>query len=143
MGQARDVVERWWSLFEAGSLDDTAPLRQPDVDVTMPGGMHLHAPAEVTAVLGAFREAFPDNRHESLDVVEAGDKIAVELKVTGTHTGAFRTPQGDIPPTGRTVVWEAVDVVTVRAGTIASWHTYVGQMAFLPQLGLLPEPAAA
>jgi hypothetical protein len=38
MGRARAVVERWWSLCEAGRLDETAQRCQPDVEVTMPGG---------------------------------------------------------------------------------------------------------
>jgi ketosteroid isomerase-like protein len=63
------------------------------------------------------------------------------LTFTGTHTGTFRTAQGDIPATGRPVVIESVDVITLRDGKIASWHTYFDQMAFLAQLGLPPEPA--
>jgi steroid delta-isomerase-like uncharacterized protein len=141
MGQARDVVEQWWSLFETDRLADTAAICQPDVDVLLPGGNRQHGPGEVVAALRPFREAFPDIRHQILDVVESGNKIAVELTVTGIHTGTFRTPQGDVPPTGRTIVWEAVDIVTLRDGKIASWHTYFDQLAFLAQLGLLPEPA--
>jgi steroid delta-isomerase-like uncharacterized protein len=143
MGQAKDMVQQWWSLFEAGRLDETAQTCQPDVEVRLPGGMHQHGPAEVIAALGAFRDAFPDIRHEIRDSVESGNKIAVELVVTATHTGTFRTPQGDISATGRSVVWESTDFVTLRDGEIASWHTYFDQMAFLAQLGLLPEPAAA
>jgi steroid delta-isomerase-like uncharacterized protein len=143
MGQAKDVVEQWWSLFEADRLDETAQVCQPNVEVRMPGGMHLQGADAVIATLGAFREAFPDMRHELRDSVESGNKVAVEVVVTATHTGTFRTPQGDVPATGRTVVWESVDMVTLRDGKIASWHTYFDQMAFLAQLGLLPEPAAA
>jgi steroid delta-isomerase-like uncharacterized protein len=143
MGQARQIVDQWWSMFEAGRLDETAQVCRPDVEVILPGGLRQHGPAEVIPVLAAFREAFPDIRHEVVDVVEAGDKIAIELKVIGTHTGVFITPQGDVPPTGRTVVWESVDFITLRDGLIATWHTYFDQMAFMAQLGLLPEPAAA
>src|SRR5215203_2156089 len=133
MGQARTLVDQWWTSFEADRLDDAALFCQPDVETILPGGMHLQGPEAVTAVLQSFRDAFPDIRHEIVDVVEAGDKIAVELKVIATHTGTFRSPQGDVPPTGRSVVWESVDVVTTRDGKIASWHTYFDQMAFLAQ----------
>jgi steroid delta-isomerase-like uncharacterized protein len=143
MGQARDLVKQWWSLFETDRLDDTAAVCQPDVDVVLPGGNRQHGPAEVVAALRPFREAFPDIRHQFHDIVESGNTIAGEPTVTGTHTGTFRTPPGDVLPTGRTVVWEAVDVVFLRDGKIASWHTYFDQMAFLAQLGFLPEPAAA
>lgn len=74
--------------------------------------------------------------------IEDGDKIALELTVTGNHTATFRTPSGDIPATGRTIVWQSVDGIAIRDGTIASWHTSFDQMAFLAQTGLLPEPVA-
>jgi steroid delta-isomerase-like uncharacterized protein len=143
MGQARQIVDQWWSRLEAGRLDETAQICQPDVEVILPGGVRQQGLDEVISVLAGFREAFPDIRHEIVDVVEASDKIAIELKVIGTQTGVFRTPQGDVPPTGRSVVWESVDVITLRDGLIATWHTYFDQMAFLAQLGLLPEPATA
>ncbi|MEA2511592.1 MAG: hypothetical protein QOJ59_1079 [Thermomicrobiales bacterium] len=143
MGQARDAIDQWWSLFAADRLANTAAICQPDIDVMLPGGMRLRGMAEVVPVLHAFCDAFPNIRHDIVDTVEAGDKIAVELAVKGTHSGTFRTPQGDIPATGRTIVWDSVDVVTIRDGKIASWHTYFDQMAFLAQLGLLPEPALA
>lgn len=142
MGQAKDIVEQCWSLFEAGRLEETERICQPDVEMRLPGGMHQRGPAEVIAALGAVRDAFPDIRHEIRDVVESGNKIAIELVVTATHTGTFRTPQGDVPATGRPVVWESVEMITLRDGKIASWHAYFDQMAFLAQLGLLPEPTA-
>ena len=142
MGQARHIVEQWWSQFEADRLEDTAEICQSDVEVILPGVEGLRGPAEAIATLQAFREAFPDIQHQFLDSVESSDKVAVELRVTGTHTGTFRTPQGDVPATGRSVVWNSTDFVTLRDGKIASWHAYFDQMAFLAQLGLLPEPAA-
>jgi ketosteroid isomerase-like protein len=60
-----------------------------------------------------------------------------------THTGPFQTPQGEVPPTGRTVVIDAVDVVTATDGKISSWRVYFDQMGILRQLGLLPAPASA
>lgn len=143
MGTTRDLVEQWWSLFEAGRLQDAAQLAQPDVDVIQPGAPRIHGREELIAMLSAFSEGFSGIRHRIVDAVETGDKIAVELTVSMIHTGTFRTPQGDIPSTGKTIVVESVDFVTVRDGKIGSWHTYFDGMAFAAQLGLLPEPAAA
>jgi steroid delta-isomerase-like uncharacterized protein len=143
MGTRCDLVVQWWALFEAGRLDEAAQAGQPDVDVMMPGMPRFRGRAELIAMLTVFREAFPDAHHTLIDAVEQGDKVAVEVRVTATHTGTLRTPQGDVPPSGRTVVWESVDFVTFRDGKIASWHAYFDQMAFAAQLGLLPEPAVS
>jgi hypothetical protein len=59
VGQAREIVERWWTLFEAGRLDEAGELAQPDADVVMPGGMRFRGPAELKPMLQAYLDAFP------------------------------------------------------------------------------------
>ena len=142
MGQAREIFDQWLALFEAGDFAQLGTVMQPDAAATMPGGMQFRGPDELRPLLEAFHEAFPDLRHQIVDIVESGDKIAVELRIACTHTGTLRTPQGDVPPTGRSVAWEQIDFVTLRDGKVATWHTYFDQMAFLTQLGLLPAPEA-
>src|SRR3990172_259544 len=87
MGQAKEVVDRWWAAFGSGDFDTLGRLGTPDADIVMPGGMVLRGPEQMRPVLEAYRSAFPDLRHEVVDYVESGDKIAVELKTVGTHTG--------------------------------------------------------
>ena len=142
MGQAREIVDTFWSRLEAGDVEGCGQLIASHCDCRQPG-IQMTTPAEIVAMLGQFRAAFPDMRHEVVDAIEETDHIALELRVTATQTGALVTPQGEIPATGRPVVWESTDVVRIRDGQLASWHTYYDQMAFLGQLGLLPEPAAS
>lgn len=143
MGQAQDLARDWWTSFDAGDIGGAMQLCAQDVEMTMPGGLRMHGTAHISAALTAYLEGFPDLRHEILTTVDDGERVAFELKVTATHTGAFHTPEGDIPPTGRSIVWESVDIVTARDGKIASWHAYFDQLAFLSQLGLVPEAATA
>ena len=48
------------------------------------------------------------------------------------------SPNGPIPPTGRTVVLESCDIGHPRDGKVVSFHSYMDQLAMLAQLGLLP-----
>jgi Predicted ester cyclase len=141
MGQALEVVERWWKAVEAGDFDSIDAYTTPDCEITMPGMGRIDRDTMRTVVLPAYKTGFPDMHHETIDSVEAGDRVVVRLRVTMTHTGPFITPQGEVPPTGRTVVLDSADVVTVVDGRINSWHTYFDQMSMLGQLGLLPAPA--
>jgi steroid delta-isomerase-like uncharacterized protein len=143
MTQAQDVVNRIWSTIESHDLSGIDQLLAADGEITMPGGMRVQGPAQVKQVLQAYVEAFPDLHHEIVDLVEAADgsKIAVELRVTGTQTGTMRGPGGDIPATGRQVTWESVDLITLEAGKVRTWHTYFDQFSFLAQLGLVPQAA--
>src|SRR5690349_10403310 len=75
MGQAHDLVNEWWTCFEAGDLAAAMALCDPDVECILPGGMHLHGRDEVRAALAIHREALPDICHEVLTVVEQGKQI--------------------------------------------------------------------
>jgi predicted ester cyclase len=141
MGQALQIVERWWAAYEAGDIGQLQGYTTPDCEFTMPGMGRIDRNTMLTQVLPAYRAGFPDERHETLDAVESGDRVAMRLRITMTHTGPFATPQGEVPPTGRTVVLDATDVITVADGKITSWHAYFDQMSLLAQLGLLPAPA--
>jgi len=80
---------------------------------------------------------FPDLRHEVLDLVEDGDRVAFTVRVTGTHTAPLQTPQGAVPATGKRIELRAIDVVQLGAdGRATSWHIYFDQLQFLQQLGI-------
>lgn len=143
MGSAKALVDRLWEAHEVGDNTAIRELFAPSVEIVMPGGMRLQGAEQLVAFLQMYREAFPDMRHRTVNYVESENKIAVELRITGTHTGPMRMPTGEIPPTGRAVVWESVDLITFAGNRISTWHTYFDQMTFLSQLGLLPAPVAA
>ena len=139
---AKEITDRIWSTFEAGDFDGMMALAHPDGFEFKGVGAEITDIAEFRAFMEAYREGFPDLRHEVRDYVESGDTIALELYVRGTHTGTLRGPQGEIPATGKPVVFVSCDYVKVRDGKVTSWHAYTDMMAFMIQLGLMPDPAA-
>jgi predicted ester cyclase len=90
-----------------------------------------------------FVRALPDSRMEVTAIIESGNWVVVEGAYSGTHTGPLGTPQGEVPPTGRSLKLPLCDVIEVAAGRITQIRAYYDQMTFAAQLGLLPEPAAA
>jgi ketosteroid isomerase-like protein len=139
---AKQVVDQVWDAMESDDFDGFEQLLQPDC-VMRYAGMTLNGPAEMRGFVEAYKAAFEDLHHEAIDYVETGDTIALELHVKGTHTGTLRMPQGELPATGRSVLFESCDYVKVSDGKIASWHVYNDQLTFLVQLGLAPDPAGA
>src|SRR3954447_21059703 len=138
----RDIVERAWAAMEADDFDAFAALM--DEGVEFHGlGLELHGRDAVRAMVEGYRAAFPDLHHDVRDAVEAGDTVAIELHVRGTHRGTMVTPQGEVPATGREVLWQSADYLKIRDGRVASWHAYTDQLAVLEQLGLMGAPAAA
>lgn len=140
MGQARDVVEQWWRAFEAKDVDRSLNLIADEFEFRF-GGETMTTKAQLRGFLEMWLRGFPDLHHEVVHAIEAGDSVALELRVHATHSGPFATPSGDVPATGRKLLIESADIVTVKDGRIKSWHVYNDRMAMMGQLGLLPEPA--
>src|SRR5207249_8086232 len=93
--ELKPLVDQVWATFEAGDLNAMTALMAPDIEFRGLGDVIVGRDA-MREYLAGWREAFPDLHHETLDSVEEGDTIALELQVRGTHTGTLRGPQGDI-----------------------------------------------
>jgi predicted ester cyclase len=75
-------------------------------------------PETVRQVVANVRTAFPDVVATVEAQVAAGDQVATLRTLRGTHRGAFRSPLGVIPPTGRAVAWQQCSIVRFAGGKI-------------------------
>lgn len=131
------VVESFWRAFAARDLARAFDEHMtPDCEFVMPGAPPMHGAGPIGAMFEAYVRAFPDFAAATLHAIESGDTYAAETRFTGTHRHALQTPQGEIPPTQRTVSWQSADIVRVRGGRIASWHVYHDPIPLLAQLGV-------
>jgi predicted ester cyclase len=142
MGEALEAAKRADDAFNAHDVDARLAVNNDDSELVMPGGMKLRGREQVD-VLRAFWEALPDATITWENHVESGSMIAGEGVLTGTHSGRFRTPQGEIPPSGRQVRLPYAFVRRVEQGKIVSERLYFDQMEFLQQLGAMPQPSDA
>ena len=78
--------------------------------------------------------AMPDFRLDIDDVVGAGDRAAVRLRMSGAHTGS---PLLGRPATGKRLSANAVFIYRVRHGRIAEAWQMVDGLAFFRLAGLL------
>jgi predicted ester cyclase len=112
--------------------------QHPDVEFTLPGGAVFHGRDEIRAATEAFWIAFPDGALRFGDQVLTEDAAATEVFFTGTHAGPLATPDGEIPPTGRTVRTTTVSMLRFRDGMIVSERVIGDEMDLPRQLGLVP-----
>ena len=132
------TMESFWRAFGQGDFDHIeAKLAQPEIEFVMPGAPELRGMQAVRGLWEAWRAAFPDMRQETAHAIENADTYAAETRFVATHTGTLRSPQGEVPPTGKVVRWQSADVVRFKDGRIASWHVYHDQLPLLAQLGLM------
>jgi glyoxylase-like metal-dependent hydrolase (beta-lactamase superfamily II)/predicted ester cyclase len=111
------------TCWKSGGLDRIGPIGD------------LEAPDEVRTFFTGLFAAFPDWKFEVLDLLPAGDKVAVHWRAEGTFCGA--SFQG-IEPTGSRIDLYGIDVLTVEKGLITRNDAYYDGAQFARQIGLLP-----
>jgi hypothetical protein len=86
------------------------------------------------------RAAFPDLRYKIVDVVAAGDRVAVRWRAAGTQAGQF----GPVPPTGQVVSYSGATFLRFDdAGRIVDVWSCNELFQLLQQLGVEMLPPAA
>jgi len=133
MADPKSIIERHVQAF--GAKDAEAEPFGADAEIVAPSGQ-FDGPAQVLGFLGAFWEAFPDGRLEIVRSIGEGSLAAAEGIFSGTHTGILRTPNGDVPPTGRKVKIRWMAMYEISGEELRSEHLYFDQSELMTQLGL-------
>jgi predicted ester cyclase len=139
MSPLHTAIERHLAAFNAKDAD--AESFSANAEVVAPGA-RLRGREQVLDWLGVYWEAFPDAHNEIDRSIESGSVTAAEGRLMGTHTGTLRTPQGDVPPTGRSVELPWMSMYEVDGEELVSEHLYFDANEFMTQLGLVAEAPA-
>jgi steroid delta-isomerase-like uncharacterized protein len=90
----------------------------------------------LVGLLQGFIGALPDLNAQEQDIVANGDTVAVRFVVEATHQGDLL----GIPPTGRRVRWDAVDVYRLKDGKISEEWAADDLTAILHQVDAYTPP---
>lgn len=93
--------------------------------------------AGMNGFAGAFFAALPDLDHDIMDVFGSGDRVALRLRLHGTHTGPLETPAGSIPPSNNPIDFEAINVTRFEGNKIAEHWISFDMMTVMQQLGAM------
>ncbi len=88
--------------------------------------------------IAATEVGFPEYVLEPVEMIAEGDKVAVKIRLEGTHLGPFN----GIPATGRKVDMLIHLTYQIRDGKIVDHWMLVDGMEMMQQLGLLPQPSS-
>ena len=129
----RAFVQRDFELLDQRKLVECAQNYAPTIrihgfgpePIGLDGGKH--GMEELLA-------AFPDSHFTVDDVVVEGEKAAIRHTFAGTHKGEF---QG-IPPTGKSVVINGIEIQHIVDGKLVEAWLNVDFMGMMQQLGVIP-----
>jgi predicted ester cyclase len=126
-------------FFAALDANDLGALER---EVLAPGyrlrfdGMPELDRAGAVGVFDAFLAAFPGLRHDVEDQIAEGDRVGNRIVVRGTQRAEFM----GIPPTGREVRIEAINVHRIAGGKVVEQWINSDALGMLQQLGVAPHP---
>lgn len=102
-------------------------------------GLGGTGPAATLAWHRERRMAFPDLRYKIVDVVAAGERVAVHWRAAGTQAGQF----GPVPPTGQVVSYSGATFLRFdTVGRIIEVWSCNELLQLLQQLGVEMVPPA-
>jgi steroid delta-isomerase-like uncharacterized protein len=123
--------EEVWNQGRVEVLDDllTPDYRNhtPSIPNPRPGA------ADLKPIVAAMRAGIPDLHYEILDLVATPHKVAVHVRVTGTHTGTLF----GIPATGRAIDVRQMQIEWLENGRIAQHWRVTDELALMRQIGVL------
>jgi predicted ester cyclase len=115
-------------------------------DFCLPGSMFAGG---LVGQVRSMKTIFPDLHHTVEYMICEGDRVAVRVKSEGTNTGpmvgmpAFGRLEKPVPPTGVTVVSNAIYIFKVVDGKIISYSAEMDQIGMLRQMGWTFTPPAS
>jgi predicted ester cyclase len=143
MSDPREVTAEGLAALNAHDNERIRAVYADGAVLEAPGPVRLEGGDQVAEYVMVWLRAFPDARQTVTNEIASGDWVVQEFRFTGTHTGTLSSPEGEIPPTHRSLNGTGVQIARVQDGKIVEEHVYFDQVDVLTQLGVMPEPAAA
>lgn len=133
--QSRQLITRYFEeVWNQGQLDVLDEIMAPDYVNHSPSTPNSRpGPEDLKPIVRAMRDGIPDLHYQILDTVITPDKVAVHLKVTGTHNGTLF----GIAPTGRKVDVHQMQIEWIRNGRIWRHWRVTDELALMRQLGVV------
>jgi len=123
-----------WSRPVSSGEDAEAAFRELYTDPVVVNGSEVPVSALVERA-ALLQGTFETLEREVLDVVAAGDKVAVAFRLSGRQVGPLGTSAGPVPPTGERLSIRVIDVLTLTDGRISSLWMTADELGALSAVG--------
>jgi steroid delta-isomerase-like uncharacterized protein len=99
----------------------------------------VDGPEQIVELFKGWKQAFPDAEGTVTSAVASGDKAALEVTWTGTHTGPLVTAEGTIPASGKRQETPGAIFFTFAGDKIKESRQYFDSLTLLKQIGAQPK----
>ncbi len=139
--QARTIGDWYVKARNEANLSLLDTIYRPDVTVHDPGmPQEIRGLAALKSQYANTHAAVPDLRFSLDELYVSGDRVAWVFTMSGTVTRPFRSPVGELPPTGKHFRLSGVAVDRLVDGMIAEEWLYYNLLELLVALGFVLAP---
>jgi steroid delta-isomerase-like uncharacterized protein len=132
----RQFMTRFVEFVNSADPRLATELVSADAVFQVPGRAEpMRGPRGYLEIIGMMRGGFPDIAWSLEETVIEGDVIAARFTMRGTHRGAFF----GVPPTGRTIAVQALNIYRLSSGKIVSEVGQPDLLGLMQQIGGLPR----
>ncbi|POE17626.1 ester cyclase [Pectobacterium odoriferum] len=133
----RQFMKRFVDFINTADPSMSTELVSPDAVFDVPGrAQPLRGPAGYIEIIEMMRGGFPDIQWTLEETVVEGDTIAARYMMRGTHRGPFF----GVPPTGKQIAVQALNIYRLSRGKIVSEVGQPDLLGLMQQIGALPNP---
>ncbi len=136
----KEIIRQAHASMQAGDIDGFKALISPNYtrhcQAMPPGLREIHGTEQFFAFLEAFATAVPSYTDSLSNMIAEGDRVAYVSTMKGTMTG----PMGGFPATGKDFTLDNIIIQRLVDGKVVETWISWDNVAFLTQLGLMPEP---
>ena len=131
-----EVMRKAFDALNRGDLDACTALMTPDFIINIAGMPYpKRGIADWRQHAEILISAFPDVQVSVEDIFSTGDKLAVRVRLTGTHQGEFLGNR----PTGRKIDYKSHEIYRFENGKLAEEWICSDMMTLLTQVGAFSQ----
>lgn len=136
------LVRQFYQAIEKNDFDRALSILDPNIVWEMvPTGETVRGAKAFAEAQEAGKESFPDMKMKIVSEIASENTVACELRCAGTHKGTLRTPQGDMPPTGKRLEMQVFDIWEFQNGKVTRLRSYFDTTGMMQQLGQMGKAA--
>jgi len=132
-----EAIGRYNEAWNAQDLDAIVAVHAPDMVFANHTAGESAQGEEVRGHIAKIFEAWPDMKFETRRLYVREGVVTQEWAATATHTQTLRRGDLEVPPSGRVLSWDGIDVIPFEDGLIKRKDVYSDSVSILRQVGLL------
>lgn len=126
------IMTEAFDALNRRDLDACVAMMTPDFEIHVAGAPFRQGTAAWRGNVGILFKAFPDARVHVDDIFAAEDKVAVRIRITGTHKGDFLGKS----PTNKTISYDSNELYRITDGKISAEWICSDTLTMMTQIGI-------